>query len=288
MKKLTAYIMNGLENNFIIIEDKEGTFAPTITQIQQIASKAGQKACDQVLILQPRFKAKAQRYVTTYNRNGTQAEVCGNGFRCVGWLLKYKLGAIQGNSFLLDTPHSRLIKGEILSAQQVRLNMGTPSFDWQGIPLERKMSTHKMAYKNGPLEQPTAVTIGNPHLVFFTPTLVDHPLAQWGPIIEKDPLFGKGINVSMVEVVTPTYLKQVVWERGAGLTRACGSGACAATAAAVSQGYCQPSVKVEQPGGILEVTWQPDRSMLLTGNVTFEKEYSLIIDQGTIVYEQAS
>jgi diaminopimelate epimerase len=192
-----------------------------------------------------------------FNADGSEVEQCGNALRCVARLT----GARR-----IDTA------GGLIEAESgetgITIDMGAPRFGWEDIPLAYALDTTALPVGWEELEQGSAVNVGNPHIVFFVPTLDAADLDRLGPDIERDPLFPERVNVNVAEVTGPSSLQLRVWERGAGLTRACGTGACATAVAAIRRGLVQSPVTVSLPGGDLRIDWTPGASIRMTGPAT--------------------
>jgi diaminopimelate epimerase len=190
-----------------------------------------------------------------FNHDGGEVESCGNAARAVGLLL--------GGAHSIETLGGmiRAVAGEDL----VTVDMGAPRFGWEEIPLAYAMDTLCLPVAWEELEAPVAVNVGNPHVVFFVPDANAVDLARLGPLIENDPLFPARINVNVASVAGADHLTLRVWERGVGLTRACGTGACATAVAAIRRGLVQSPVRVTLPGGDLTIAWEQGGSILMSG-----------------------
>jgi diaminopimelate epimerase len=238
--------MHGLGNDFVIFDARDGAVAMDEARARAIADRRTGVGCDQVILLEP--SAVADVRMRIWNADGGEVEACGNATRCV-----ILLGAAT-----IET------KGGILRGDAEGVDMGAPRFGWQEIPLAYAMDTAAMPVGWEDLQGPFAVNVGNPHVVFFVPNpnLVD--LARLGPIIEHDPLFPERVNVNVASFEGEA-IRLDVWERGAGLTRACGTGACATAVAALRQGLAKSPVEVRLPGGALTIAWQPGGTIRMSG-----------------------
>jgi diaminopimelate epimerase len=251
--------MHGLGNDFAIFDAREGAVAMDAARARGIADRRTGIGCDQVILLEPSIVADVRMRV--WNADGGEAEICGNASRCVAML-----GATT-----IETA------GGVLSASAngdgASIDMGQPRFDWAGIPLAYAMDTAAMPVGWEELRQPFAVNVGNPHVVFFVDDADAVELERLGPVIEHDPLFPERVNVSVASVADGALLLHV-WERGAGLTRACGTGACATAVAAISRRLAASPVEVRLPGGALTIAWQRGGTIRMTGPAThvFEGE----------------
>lgn len=250
------YKMHGLGNDFVVIDGREKPVAMTEGRARAIADRQTGIGCDQLILLEPSDAADARMRI--FNHDGSEVGACGNAFRAVALLL--------GGTTTLDT-----LGGTIrLEAQEdaARVEMEEPRFDWDAIPLAYAMDTRAMPVGWDELENPAAVNVGNPHAIFFVPDADAVDLARLGPIIETDPLFPERINVNVASVAGTDHLKLRVWERGAGLTLACGTGACATVVAAIRAGLARSPVRVSLPGGDLTIEWAPGERIRMTGPAT--------------------
>lgn len=248
--------MHGLGNDFVVIDARLQPFAISDARARAIADRRTGIGCDQLIVLEPSTVADAR--MRTWNPDGSEVEICGNAARAVALLL--------GRTATLET------KGGIVSvdpsASGVTVDMGTPRFGWDQIPLAYAMDTTAMPVGWSGLQAPMAVNVGNPHLVFFVEDADVVDLGQLGPLIETDPLFPDRINVNVACVTGPHSLSVRVWERGAGITRACGTGACAAVVSAIRSRRVASPVAVTLPGGVLDIDWAPGGTIRMTGPAT--------------------
>jgi diaminopimelate epimerase len=255
--------MHGLGNDFVIVDARRQAFTPGRAQAAAIADRRTGVGCDQVIVME-RAEAGGDLFMRVFNADGSQAEACGNATRCVASLLFAETGR---DSAVIETLGGRL-QARSAAGGQVTVDMGPPQFNWQAVPLAREMDTLQLDFRRGPLSEPCALSMGNPHVVFFVADAANIDLAALGPEIEYDPLFPERTNVQIVQVRDQTHVRHRVWERGAGLTRASGSGGCAAAVAAARRGLTGRTVTVEQPGGRLAIDWrESDDHVLMTGPV---------------------
>ncbi len=202
-----------------------------------------------------------QSYVWFYNSDGSRAEACGNGSRClISYLLR---DAAPGARMELHTPN-KILHGEKIDEAFIKIQMGYPAFDWHHIP-QTSPNLTELTHPQGLILPPVTVNVGNPHVVFFVEDLNAVPVDQLGPLVEHSPLFPERINVSFAQVVGRGHINLKVWERGAGLTQSCGTGACATAVLAISHQLCDSEVVINQPGGALRIQWQPGNEILMTG-----------------------
>jgi diaminopimelate epimerase len=258
--------MNGAGNDFVVVEARSQPFAPDEARVRAIASRAGPSGCDQLIAIEPSDRADA--FMRIWNADGGQVDACGNATRCVGWLL---LEQNQADQASIET-NAGLIAVERAASGQVRVDMGEPALDWWKIPLAEPLDTASLPIEAEPnLALPGAVSMGNPHMVFFVADVEALPIEEIGPPLEFHPLFPERANVGFAEIKSKDRMRLRVWERGAGLTKACGTGACAAVVAAVRRGLTGRKVAVEMDGGELVIEWrESDNHVLMTGPVAFE------------------
>lgn len=237
--------MHGLGNDFVVLDARTQPLPPINGAIAAaLADRHTGIGCDQLVLIEP--SSAADLKLRFFNSNGGEVESCGNATRAVGLLV--------GNSVTFET------LGGIVAARPdaggIAVDMGIPRFDWDAIPLAYAMDTLSMPVGWDTLENPAAVNVGNPHAIFFVDDLAAVPLAEVGGLIEQDPLFPQGVNVNVAQILSRTAIRLRVWERGAGLTRACGTGACATAVAAMRRGLVDREVTVSLPGGDLMIAWR--------------------------------
>ena len=267
--------MNGAGNDFVVVEARSQPFAPEAAQVRAIADRAGPSGCDQLIAIEPSDKADA--FMRIWNAEGGQVDACGNATRCVGWLL---LEEAHKDSAVIET-NAGLLRIERAGPLQVRVDMGEPKLEWWQIPLSQPMDTACLELFAEPeLAMPGAVNMGNPHVVFFVADVEDFPVADTGSKLEFHRLFPQQVNVGFAEIKSRDRIRLRVWERGAGLTKACGTGACAALVAAARRGLTDRKAVVEMDGGDLTIEWrQSDNHVLMTGPVAFE--FNGVLDDAT-------
>lgn len=265
--------MNGLGNDFVVIQTLTERFDPTPEQIRAIAKRDGGIGCDQVIAIDPPRAPGASAYVRFWNADGEEAGACGNGTRCVAWLLMQSAGK---DAVAFDTVAGRL-SGTAAGDRLVTVDMGPPGLDWTQIPLSEEMNTERVELQVGPIDAPlvhtpVCVSMGNPHVVFFVDAPVTDDFARGtGSLVEHHPLFPEGVNVGFAHVAARDHIRLKVWERGAGLTQACGTGACAAQVAAVRRGLTERTARVEFDTGSLTIEWRErDGHVIMTGPITME------------------
>ncbi len=258
MDELDFHKMQGLGNDFVILDRRSGKLSLSAAQIQRVADRRLGVGCDQLLCLET--SERADVFMRVYNADGSEVGACGNGTRAVARLLmeeqSSRRAAIETTAGVLTVT---------VSVQGYTVDMGRPRFGWDEIPLARPMDTLALDLELGPLARPVGVNLGNPHAVFFVDDAEAVPLAELGPVLETDPLFPERANIGVAEVRNRRSIRLRVWERGAGLTSACGSGACAALVAAVRRDLTERAAEVRLDGGALKIAWTDADRVLMTG-----------------------
>lgn len=256
--------MHGLGNDFVVLDARKTPLALTSDQVRFLADRHTGIGCDQLIVLESSPVADIRMRI--WNPDGGEVEACGNAARCVA--------TIAGDGASIQSGGG-IIRAEVAGGG-VTVDMGLPRFDWDEIPLAYPMDTAHMPVGWSDLDDPAAVNVGNPHIVFFVDDADEVMLDELGPIIEHDPLFPDRINVG-IAAVNDGAVTLRVWERGAGLTRACGTAACAAAVVAIRRGLAASPVTVELPGGRLEIAWAPGETIRMTGPAThvFDGEIEL-------------
>ena len=262
--------MNGLGNDFVVIEARTVPFDPSPDDVRGIARREGGIGCDQLISIATGVSDAP--LVRFWNSDGDEVGACGNGSRCVAWLLMQATGDDEAT---FDTLGGRL-NARRAGDMRVSVDMGPPRLRWDQIPLAEDMDTRNIELQIGPIDHPRlhtpgAVSMGNPHVVFF----VDHEPSDAevtgdGSLIEHHPLFPQAVNVGFAHILGPDRIRLRVWERGAGLTLACGTGACAALVAAARRGLTGRSATLLLDGGELQVEWRDDNHVIMTGPVAVE------------------
>jgi len=258
--------MNGCGNDFVIIDARSrGALPLSQKQARDIADRKTGLGCDQVIAIERSIRGDA--YMRIWNANGGEVDACGNATRCVAWLLMEEGGAASRR---IETP-AGMLYAERAGDKVITVDMGSPLLRWEEIPIARAMDTVRLDYSHSGLEGPGAVNMGNPHVVFFVENVAATPVEAIGPAVEHDALFPQRANVGFAEVRRPEQIRLRVWERGVGLTKACGTGACAAVVAAHRQGRAGRKVEVLVDGGSLEIEWRAgDDRVLMTGPIELE------------------
>ncbi|MDE0052150.1 MAG: diaminopimelate epimerase [Rhodospirillales bacterium] len=253
--------MHGLGNDFVVFDARHAPLALDGARVRAIAERRTGIGCDQVIAVEQRRNGGTDAYLRFWNRDGGEVAACGNGTRCAARLL---LDEGARTSVVLETGAGRLTAQEA-GGGQVRVDMGPARLGWREIPLARAMDTLHVALGAGPLGDAVAVNMGNPHAVFFVDDADAVPLARLGPDLETDPLFPEHANIGVAQRLASDRLRLRVWERGVGLTNACGTGACAAGVAGARRGLTGRSVAVVLDGGELGILWRDDGHVEMTG-----------------------
>jgi diaminopimelate epimerase len=255
--------MHGCGNDFVVFDERDESFGITPTLAAALADRRTGIGCDQLITIEraPRGSGAAA-FMRIRNPDGSEAGACGNATRCVAGLIAREGGK---QKLAIATISGKL--PVVLDADgEVEVDMGAARLGWEEVPLARPMDTLHLDLAAGPLADPAAVSMGNPHATFFVPDLTAIPVETLGPALEHDPLFPDRANIGFAQVLAPDHIRLRVWERGAGLTRACGSGACAALVNAHRRGLAGRRAAVEFDGGTLEVEWrEKDGHVLMSG-----------------------
>jgi diaminopimelate epimerase len=266
--------MNGLGNEIVVVDMRQKPAAISAEEARAAAQPSG-APYDQLMALYPPRMAGTDSYVRIYNNDGSQAGACGNGMRCVASLI----GKESGKDALTFEVDGRVLSTWKNADGLFTVDMGAPRFAWNEIPLaEEFRDTRAIELQIGPIDKPilhspSAVNIGNPHAIFWVDDVNAYDLAKIGPLLEHHPIFPERANITLCAVKSRDHIIIRTWERGAGLTKACGSAACAAAVAAARLKRTGRKVRVTLPGGDLLIEWRDsDNHVLMTGPVEFEFE----------------
>jgi len=257
--------MNGLGNDFVVVEARSAPFEPSSAEVRAIADRASGVGCDQLIMIGDSDAADA--FVRFWNADGVEVDACGNGSRCAALLLMQASGRDDAT---FET-RAGLLTALKAGDGKIAVDMGVPGLRWDQIPLSEEMDTRGIELQVGPIDNPHlhtpgCVSMGNPHVVFFVPDAEAAPVREAGSLIELHPLFPEGVNVGFAQIKARDRIRLRVWERGAGLTKACGTGACAALVAASRRGFVDRKATLELDGGELVIEWRPqDDHVIMTG-----------------------
>jgi diaminopimelate epimerase len=253
--------MHGIGNDFVVLDQRRDPAPIDAAAARILADRHTGIGCDQLLLLEPPRDPRAQVFMRILNPDGNEAEACGNGTRCVATLIAAETGR---RDVAIETV-AGLLPATIDEAGVATVDMGEPRFGWQDIPLVHEMDTLHVDLRCGPLADPVCTNIGNPHATFFVEDAEAVDLAELGPRLEHDKLFPERANIGVATVRDRGTIRFRVWERGAGITLACGSGACAAMVAARRRGLVGDRAAVLLDGGPLTVEWPGDAFVLMSG-----------------------
>ena len=263
--------MNGLGNDFVVIEARDQAFRPSEDEVRAICDRTTGEGCDQLISIEPDGDGRV--FMRVWNADGSEVETCGNALRCVGWLLMKASGEDRAEIMTAGG----LMRAYAGGDHRVSVDMGEPGLDWTQIPLAEEMDTRGIELQIGPIDDPVlhtpgAVSMGNPHVTFFADREFDDGFVRGsGSLLEHHPLFPEAVNVGFARVLAPDRIRLRVWERGAGLTRACGTGACAALVTASRKGLVGRRATMVLDGGELEVEWRDDGHVWMTGPIEVER-----------------
>ncbi|WP_142849628.1 diaminopimelate epimerase [Telmatospirillum sp. J64-1] len=255
--------MHGLGNDFVVLDARAHPLDLTDAQVRAIADRKTGIGCDQLIVIEPARDKLADAFMQIRNADGSTVSACGNATRCIAHLLMEESGdshtVIETNAGLLDAE-----RGE---NGMVTVDMGPARLDWREIPLARPVDTLHLGITMGPLADPVGVSMGNPHAVFFVPDAEAVTLDVLGPPLEHHEMFPERANIEVAQVLSPDRIRMRVWERGSGITQACGTGACATLVAAARRGLTGRKAEVILDGGSLFIEWQADDHVVMTGPV---------------------
>jgi diaminopimelate epimerase len=261
MRKVPFLKMHGLGNDFVVLDARRDAIAIDGEGARAVADRHTGIGCDQLIVLEPPRHPGARLVMRILNPDGSEAEACGNATRCIAWLLHRETGDPRAS---IETM-AGLLTAEIMRDGLIAVDMGLVRTGWREIPLARAADTDHLDLAVGPLSAPVCTNIGNPHATFFVDDAAAIDLAALGPVLERDPLFPQRANIGVAEIRDQSRLRLHVWERGAGITRACGSAACAALVAAHRRGLAGRHAAVELDGGTLDIAWREDGHVIMTG-----------------------
>ena len=261
--------MHGLKNDFIIIDARAKKIFLNKKNIKKISDRKKGLGCDQVVIIEKPKKKKTSAFIKFYNADGSITKACGNATRCVAFLLmkEYKTKKIA-----LET-ESTLLNAFLAKNNQVSVDIGKAYFKWKQIPLKRKININKINFNVDSYIKPALVNVGNPHIIFFVKNLKKINLRKVGPKIEKNSLFPERINVNFAKILNNNKIELRVWERGSGITKACGTGASATTVAAIKNKLINKRIcHIYMEGGKLKIEYKKNGHIVMTGPIKIIKK----------------
>ena len=266
MNNLEAYKMDGLGNDFVIFDRRKRSVSLTKDQIVKISDR-NNIGCDQVIFIDKYDGDNAS--LKFYNADGGEVSACGNGSRCVAYLLMQE----SNNTKISLGTKAGILEAELKEKNLVKINMGHPNFKWNEIPLIKKMDNKnlqiKINSKDGKeIKGGFSLSVGNPHIIFFVQDLDEFNLGEIGPKIENHNYFPEKCNVTLANIKNKKHIKVKVWERGAGLTKACGTAACATAVAGSLLKLTDRIVDIEFPEGLLNIDWKSNNNIYMTGKVS--------------------
>jgi len=260
--------MHGLGNDFVVLDARTAALDLTPERRRVIADRRLGVGCDQLIVLEPPTEREADVFMRIYNPDGGEAGACGNATRCVASVVmderKTDLVTVQTIAGLLESQKTGIGSNGL---PVISVDMGLARLDWREIPVREACDTKHMPVGIGPLQDPVGTNMGNPHATFFVDDAAAIPLGELGPKLEHDRFFPERVNIGVAQLLGEGRLRLRVWERGAGITLACGSGACAAVVAASRRGLIQRNADVELEGGTLTIEWLRDGHVLMTGGI---------------------
>ncbi len=273
--RMRVFHMNGCGNRFAVFDGRKSPWRKSADEIRHVANPQDGKGFDQIIGLESSMRGDV--FMRIWNADGSEVAACGNASRCVGWLIQRE----TGQSEIKIETEAGLLKSSAGAGDAITVDMGSPLLTWEHIPLAEKMDTRFVDLKIGPVDKPvlstpSCVNMGNPHAVFFVDDVSAYDIPAVGPLVEWHPMFPEGVNVGFAQVIDKETIRLRVWERGAGLTLACGTGACAAAVASARLGRTGRKVKMILDGGELVINWRDtDDHVLMTGPVELEAELEI-------------
>lgn len=264
--------MNGLGNEIVVMDFRGQAKVLSEAEAQAVA-QAPRSRFDQLMALHDPRTPGTAAFVRIYNTDGSESAACGNGTRCIAWLEAEKTGQ---RDIVFET-RAGVLRTHVADIAHITVDMGEPRFAWHEIPLSEPFhDTRGIELQIGPIDapvlhSPSVVNVGNPHAIFWVDQDPDaYDLGRFGPMLEHHPLFPERANISLAQVLSPRDIRVRTWERGAGLTRACGTAACAVAVSAARKRLTERKVTVTVPGGPLLIEWTPENRILKTGPAAME------------------
>ena len=260
--------MHGAGNDFVVLDARSRINGVSLGEIdgeaaKRIADRRTGIGCDQLIVVGPARQPGADAFMSIFNPDGSEVSACGNATRCVAWMLMGE----SGTGYATIETRAGLLSAQAAGPNRVAVDMGPARLGWDQIPLAEAMDTLHLPVSAGRLSDPVGVGMGNPHAVFFVLDAESVPLAELGPKLEHDPLFPERCNIEAAQVLDDGRIRMRVWERGAGITLACGTGACATLVAAARRGLTGRKADVLLDGGVLTIEWLENNHVMMTGPV---------------------
>ena len=268
-----AYKMDGLGNDFVIIDQRNDQFELTNDQVKKICNR-NFIGCDQLILIKENIKYDAE--LKFFNSDGSEASACGNGTRCVAYFLSKE----NKKDIINVYTSSGNLKSKILDKKIVQTQIGVPKTKWNEIPINKNIDTVNLNIKiydknNKEFIGGTAINVGNPHIIFCVRNLEDFDIKKVGPVIEKHNLFPEKCNVTIAQIINKSLIKVKVWERGAGNTKACGTAACATAVAGKINGVTGSQTEIAFPLGNLSILIDKENIIHMTGPVSEIEEIKI-------------
>ncbi|MEQ1697427.1 MAG: diaminopimelate epimerase [Hyphomicrobiaceae bacterium] len=276
--------MNGLGNEILVVDLRQSPRVLSAAEVSAIA-RMPKMQFDQLMALHRPKTSGTAAFVRIYNNDGSESGACGNGMRCIAWSERELSGKI---AMVFETARG-LLRATAMDIATISVDMGTPRFAWADIPLAEPFAdTRHIELQIGPIDKPvlhspSVVNVGNPHAIFWVDDVSAYDLGRLGPMLENHPVFPERANISLAQVTSRQGITLKTWERGAGLTRACGSAACAAAVCGARIKLTDRTVVVTVPGGDLRIEWTADDRIVMTGPA--EHEFAGKIDLATLTVE---
>jgi diaminopimelate epimerase len=271
--------MNGLGNEILVVDLRGRREAFDVNSVRDLAARP-ETHFDQLMVLHDPRTANVEATVKIFNADGSEVSACGNGTRCIGLFVR----DATGKSNMAFATAAGVLKVSVDGPDRITVDMGEPKFGWQDIPLaEAFHDTRGIELQIGPIDDPilhspSVVNVGNPHAIFWVDDVMAYDLGRFGPMLENHPIFPDRANISLAQVESTTRLVVRTWERGAGLTKACGTAACAAGVSAMRKKLVERSVTVRLPGGELAIAWNDANRIEMTGGATYEHQGTLPVE----------
>ncbi|TDQ83248.1 diaminopimelate epimerase [Dongia mobilis] len=259
--KLPFIKMHGLGNDFVVLDARRHALNLTTEQRQWLADRHRGIGCDQLITLENAPDSRADVFMRIHNADGSEARACGNATRCVA----ARVMGEKGNGHAVIQTVAGLLPAEVQPGGEIAVDMGPALLDWQDIPVAAPCDTLRLPVAHGPVADPVGVNVGSPHAVFFVEDVAALDIAEIGPLLERHAFFPDRANIEFAQVIDPGYIRMRVWERGTGITLACGSGACATLVAAARRGLTGRKAVVEVDGGRLAIEWLANGHVRMTG-----------------------